>query len=461
MRAPQDTSPPDATPPHRMPPSSLESSDNSRNLPPARAVVRKRRQMTREEFIEAISEHAPPPQEFRSVETNKVQVYDDFVDRYLPKDVVPVIKAMRFLIDGSPRSPALSNVVDAMSLFVLYRASNDPRLEHSAMSSYAKALTLTRREVGHPNIDKRIVVGTAHMLTMCELFQSTSLSDMRAQPHSNWLLTFFETCRMQKDDEDLRLILQSSNIRLFATWGGLISRKRPCVPRLVPEPADLLPDGSRWTLTNLAVMVLDVVEDSDTLCEQELDPSRPRVLNAISEIVRAERKLHDWMAGYYKTTSYIQYRPVDQRQLSCTSTHRSPCLFPRVFDFHDLQFAFDYVTYWMCLLALNEAHIEIATTHHRRFDADFNDCFRLKKRSAEYADNICMSMPYFGQSSNGWSSRNVAIRPLQFLLVHFKRHCDWQKLAWVVQCAAHIGSVRVDPGKSSSKNPLYTRRAST
>ena len=457
-RSPYETSPHGG-----MPPSFLQSSEVLENLTPVNTVVRKGkgRQMTREDFIKTMSACKAPPQEFKSAETNKAQVYDHFVARYLPQDAADVIKTVRFLIDGSPLSPALSNALDAISLFVLHRTSNDPRLQQSATSSYAKAVTLTRYELGRPNIDTRVVIGTAHMLSMCELFQSTSLSEMSAQPHTRWLLAYLETCRTQKDDAHLRLILQDSNIRVVAAWEGLISRKRPCVPRIVPDATDLLPDGSRATLSNLAVLILDIVADSDKLCHQELDPSVPRVLGAIREIVWSEGKLHDWMAGYNKTTSVVQYRPIDPSQLSFPSARGPPCLFQRVFDFCDLQTAFNYVTFWMCLLALTQAQIEILMTHHRIYDPDHTDFFRLKRLSAEYADSICMSMPYMGQSFHGWCGRLMTIRPLHFLLLHFKKHYDWQKLAWCVQCAADLGSIRVDARKSYSKGLLHSRRATT
>ena len=457
-----DESPPDDTSPSEcMPPSYQEFSNVSNYMPPTSALVRKRRQMTRAEFVKAMSACTPKPQEFKSVETNKAQVYDRFVACYLPRDASDVIKTWRFLIDGSSLSPALSKALDAISLFVLHRTSNDPRLDQNATSSYTNALTLTRRELRRPNTDKRVVIGTAHMLSMCELLQSTSLSDMGAQPHTRWLLAYLETCRMQKSDEHLRLILQSSNIRVIATWEGLISRKRPCVPRNPPDSADLLPDGSRLSLSNLAVVVLDIVEDSDNLCHQELDPSLPRVLDAIRQIVWLEGKLHDWMAGYYKTTSVIQYRPVDPSQLSSSSARSPTSLFRRLFDFLDLQTAFNYVTFWMCLLALTETHIDIVLTYQRNYDLDHNEYFRLKKLSAEYADSICMSMPYMGQPFNGWSGRLMTIRPLHFLVLHFKKHCDWRKLAWCVQCAADLGSIRVDGLKAVPKGSSYSRRATS
>lgn len=457
----QDGDSPHDTSPSECIQTSTVDTDASTNPTPANSVVRKgkRQQMTREEFTKAMGS-CITPQEFKSVGADKTRVYDHFVAHYLPQDATDIIKTIRFLIDGSPLSPALAKALDAISLFVLHRTSNDPRLDQSATSSYAEAVTLTRHELDRPNDDKRVIIGTAHMLAMCELFQSTSLSEMRAQPHTRWLLAFLETCRMHRDDAGVTLIIQSSNIRAIATWEGLISRKRPCVPKVPPDSADLVPDGSRATLTNLAVMVLDIVVDSDTLCQQELNPSLPRILGAVREIMWAEGKLHDWMAGYYQTTSVLHYRPVDTRQLSCSSACRPPGLFQRVFDFYDLQTAFNYVTFWMCLLALTDAHIEICMTHQRNYELDYMEYFRLKKLAAEYADSICMSMPYMGQSFNGLSGRLMTIRPLHFLLLHFKKHGDWQKLAWCVQCAADLGSVRVTD-KSLSKSTVYTYKATT
>ena len=426
--------------------------------PSSSSVARRPGWDTRADFLAIVSACMPVPPQVESPGANKVQLYQAFVDHYIPKDAGDQYRPINVLITAATLSPALSKALDAVSLLVFDRVGTDPRLARAANSAYVDALRLTRQELSRRNNDKRVVIGTAHWLSMCELFRSTSLDELGARPHTRWLISYMESCRAEQQDPGIRALMES-NLRLLATWEALVMRKRPCRPGELLDETGLQPDGTLATLSSLVIMVSGVLEDSDKLCQQEAEPSIPRILNLIARIVGLEGKMHDWMAEYYKNIPGCLQWTTEACQLPWPIGRGTLSLFRRVYDFSDIQTAIVHINYYLCLLVLVEAHLEIRNIHGHRQDAEYAEYMRLKRLSAEYADSLCKCMPFLGKPTNGWAGRIMAIRPLHLLLLHFRKRLDWQKLSWCVECAADLGIVRSQPNMISSDSSASHRRA--
>lgn len=420
--------------------------------PGANVPSAKSRHVGQDESLAVVLAAAPMPQTLRSPEANTMQLYQTFVDLYLPK--VYTDAALRSILTAAPASPALSSGLRSVSLFVAHRESEDLRLFHAARPEYTNALRDTRIELSRLDKNKSAIVGMSHMLSLCELFNDLSLSEGAAGVyHARWMVAFIESYRTDHLTLEIRRLLESG-IRWFATWGVLLARRS--IRGFNMGSLDNTEEGGDSIVIrigDLLIATAGILEESDNLCK-EYDPSVFRILTTLDKIVRLEGTLHEWFSRYYKAapTSGAMYWTVPAGSLTRRKTEvwASP-LFKRIYDFPSIQTASSHISYWMCQMLLVEARISIVstffTTVEDAIDTRSADLVRLRRLADGYADSICMSMPFMGKSDNGWAGRIMAIRPLNLLMMHYKQRCDWQKLSWCAQCASDL---KLQGFKSSS-----------
>lgn len=401
-------------------------------------------QKARPDELLAVTLSAPPlPRTLRSPEANTMQLYQTFVDLYLPKPYSDA--ALRSILTAAPASPALSSGIRSVSLFLVHRESEDPRLFHAAHPEYSNALRDTRRELSRPDQSKSAIVGMSHMLSLCELFNDLSLSEGTAGvQHAQWMVAFIESYRTDNPSLEIRRLL-ASGIRWFATWGVLLARKaiRGFKMRLLDDDAEA-GDSIVIRIGDLTIATACVLEESDILCKENHLPVT-RILAALNKIIRLEGKLHEWFSKYYKavpmSSALYWTEPASSSPFHQERPGTCP-LFKHIYAFPDLMTASGHLSYWMCQLMLVEARISIVQTFFTEIEAvidtGLSDLVRLRKISDGYADSICMSMPLMGRPANGWAGRIVAIRPLNLLVTHYKQRREWQKLSWCAQCAADL-----------------------
>lgn len=337
----------------------------------------------------------------------------------------------------SPSSPAILGASQTIWALLLERVSGEKRLLPSAIGLYSNALRRAQQEVNDPQTDKCTIIGTAHLLSVCELFQRVSLDDAgTTRPHARWLVSFMERHRDDIGNEGMQRF-RRSNVRLVAAWEILITRRSYANTTLLLE-TDLC-DGTITTLSDLTLLTASLLEESDNLCRADYAPYPSSIFDMLERIVFLERMLHDWMSKYIKTSPSSPYRLVEPKSLPYTTGRGTRSLFRSVYVFRDLQTQVLYISYWLCQLLLVDARLNIASAHECKFDADVNETMRLKVLAKEYADHSSKSMPTMGAPYAAWAGRIMAVRPLHLLLLYYKQHRDWQKLSWCVECARDIG----------------------
>lgn len=169
------------------------------------------------------------------------------------------------------------------------------------------------------------------------------------------------------------------------------------------------PPGSTASLADLSIKTASLIENSDNLYEQDASPGLSHVLCVLQELAKVESKIHAWMASHYKTTAGSQYHftAAPYRRIQGALP-----LFRLVYDFSDLGSNLVHIGYWICLLALVDAQVDILKTYRRLLDVESAQFLQLEKLVTEYADNICMSIAFMTKPDCGWSGRVIAIRPL-------------------------------------------------
>lgn len=91
---------------------------------------------------------------------------------------------LQSVVKNSASNSARAKSTKAVSLMVLSRENNSSCFSHAAAEMYSDALRKTRRQLAEPDTDKMVLIGIAHMLSMGELFFSTSLDDTGARHHT-------------------------------------------------------------------------------------------------------------------------------------------------------------------------------------------------------------------------------------------------------------------------------------
>lgn len=364
--------------------------------------------------------------------------------RYMPTNDVDYgasARAMKSTINVATNDAALEASTKAACLLVLNRASQDPRFLDAAHSRYSNALIRTRRQLETKGIDRRTLLGTAHFLSLCEAFNSTSVESIAARPHTMWFVSLLESCH----GDPVYGVLLGSPMRVFAVWELLVARQLPPnvkAPTLDNRSTDQ--PGSLEMICNLAVNVIALSGG-----KPESSLSTPESLERLQTMAEFEGRLHRWLSGYYEQMPKAQYRIADSpftkqspNVLLLTST-----LFRKCFVLPNIMATMTHMLYWMCMALLAGSRHQLLTKRKHEFDVDDLQLKATTSTLVESLDNIAMSMPYTKEKECGWSGRLLAIRPIHFLVIGYKELQDWDKVAWCLQCAAELKIVR--PVKTS------------
>lgn len=400
-------------------------------------AIGKRAIPTYEDFIAMFKPCARPAKSIASEEVATAPLYDVFVNLYQPKidHRRSSMQMLRSIVTNVASDPALAKATKTVSLLILSREHRHTRFAQAATEMYSDALRCARQQLVNPNLDKIMLIGVGHMLSLCELFFSTALDDTGARPHTKWVISLIESCCRDRNFP-ITHPLRASPLRLFATWEALIVRYLPSGLRLPAEDPLSKAPGAMATLSDLTIITTHLLESCGDFCARLPPPNTPKILQFLNELIGIETKLHKLMTNYYESVTGAHYR------LIATTVHHRPrilSLFSYTYDFADLEAAKLHIGYWMCLLALVDARRDVSRTYRGILDIELSEPFALLEKLAnEYADHICMSIPFMGRPKCGWSGRVIAIRPLRFLLQHFRKRGDWQKLGWCVQCAADL-----------------------
>lgn len=245
---------------------------------------------------------------------------------------------------------------------------------------------------------------TAHILSVCELFQRVSLDGPgTTRSHATWLISFMEAHRDDVTNERMQQ-LRNSNVRIVAAWQILIARKNPCRAMTVCDETELSA-GTLSTMSDLTIRTSSVLEDSDKLCRQGSESSLPYILHALERIVSLEGALHGWMANYIKTMFCAPYWLVEATSLPFTVGRGTHSLFRRVYDFVDCQVQVLHIGYWMCQLALVDTQIDTVKANFDKLETDYTELGRLKALSDENADHLSKSIPSMGTTKAAWAGR--------------------------------------------------------
>ena len=426
-----------------------DSSDGSLSYPGGLTVRRKSQEMGRAEFLAILSTNYPRPAELKSVNVNRIQVYETFGCHYLPR-VKDRLGTVDWFIGAaqSEQSQALAHAISSVCTHIYYRVSDDSRHLQAASAEYARAIRCARREMILVQ-PKTVRVATAHILTVCELFSQASLDDTGASAHAQYVLSLTEADRGADDAIHTKHLSAATNVRIYALWESIILRRCPVRPRQLPTGTEQLhPPGTLEALVSLTLTTVSTLATGDRLCEQEQAPSLPCMLQQLQDIARLEGKLHDWTTSYAKKKDFPLYWVVAVQRQPPPIMRGTETLFRHTYEFPHFQDAIACITYWMCLLALSQMQVKMMDMYQHKLATEHAYYIRLRRTSEEYADSICMTMSYVARLENGWAGRLTSIRPLRFLSLYYKRQKDWRKLVWVTRCAEDIGVLRPQPNTS-------------
>lgn len=210
-------------------------------------------------------------------------------------------------------------------------------------------------------------IAAAHMLVLCESIRGLDSDRSGIVAHTLWLVTLIEMHRTEFNNNRVQECLDS-NVRLFAMWElipeNVDSRKQQC--RFVPSPQRV--PGTIRTLAALAMIGVNLREESYRLCERQKSDRPDTALILLGRLTTLERELHTWITAHHRRQATISYWLLPAEQSPGVFEERSCSIFQYDYRFPDLEAAIIHVTSWMCILNSVRAQLYVMLTCRKELE---------------------------------------------------------------------------------------------
>ena len=222
-------------------------------------------------------------------------------------------------------------------------------------------------------------------------------------------------------------------------------------------------------LSNLSFLVPGSLEDCDKLRSKAAKTQIPhqQVELLFHGIAKLESKLHAWTAARYREAARFKPRRIALDEANFPVFNARSQTFARTYDFADFSVALSHQPYWLCLLALSEAQLEVLRMcQHKSAPMTKSDDPHmpyLESYCEHYADSLCRSSSFLRKESHGTWALLATVGPLYFASLHYIRYARLEKLHWCVTAAMELEELGIqtpfsrDKGREDSPLLSYDR----
>lgn len=350
------------------------------------------------------------------------------------------LSSFEYLVREAPRSHTLLLAARSLHHLIIGNANNDPNLLQQARIYYGEALCNLQRQMAKSKLQPGHLLSAVFLFLKAEQFSIIGTNSNGWRRHIKGLLCAAEVCNKNIEEHKDSTSLLIAAINYFALWDGLLSRKRMArLENLYPPGSALC---STTVFTSIAVQVPGILEISDLICDIGRNASSKAVMDHISRLSSLEGQLHSWIHSWYNDISGLPYWiSRDNEVIECLKTKVESCP-QNTYAFQSKQIAQQHTTYWMCLLELQQAHLDvIKAVRADQYPLRSPDLRkRIIRDAGESADSITMSIPYLIQKEHGYYGLMNAIAPLQMAYTWYRSMNDPQLMAFCQGLAEHIQS---------------------
>ena len=433
--------------PESMPNDDLEDETpraNDARSTPTRAQQRRTR-MTRDAFIKSITR----PNGYLDPANSRIILTASFVDKYFPKDG-SVFQGYEFLNRSAPSSPVLGHLLDMCYCLYAGVYNDDKRLLRASKILYQKGLQSLQVELKRPKANRGHLIGAIHMLQSAEIYSVLGLDEFSWRRHIPGLVYAVKANPSERLEPQVQTLL-SGTIRLFALWEGLLSRKTMgTCDALWPQIFDVKIWGSSAGLNDIAMKVPGVLQDTDTIVRYGKAASRDVVTFCMKTIITIEGDLHGFMHMLCKKLPgqayWITGRIPFLQLIECPKDSSCPSL---GYSFPNLGVAHMHTTYWMCLLALRQAQLDIRKSMTKaQYPFPLTKAIRDKMTNdaGECAMSLIMTIPYmleFARLASGYMALACSLAPLQMAYLWYKQQKDLVLMTHCQRIGRYIESLGI------------------
>ena len=378
------------------------------------------------------------------------QIRTAFCDGFIPPSEQYAYMYAIFDIGGTANrgsETACTVAADALCVLQLGTTSRSKRLIIGYYELCVKAVQRLRAEVTRLRDgltqDTGSVVAAIYFLGICESYAHTRYDSRGFMEHMKGLETL-----TQFDQSPPESRLSEEAATCFEHWRyvqalgyGLVARK---AAHAQPPLWDVTMSGAGLPVTELALQVpacLEELEGSSRRAEKcpEDEVIASEADATLQRALALRQGMNDCLERWIRKAEMPPYLKVDVDEFPELPTKLGDLVdvFPNVLRFSDLPVAKTYRTYWLALLALDQAILETCRTLLDLPDfcidvLDDRDLANLRHAAAATATLLAQSLPYL--CSSWWNSSGSygVLLPLHFLERYFEwtGYDDRKQLAW-------------------------------
>ena len=362
-----------------------------------------------------------------------------FVENTFPQDKAKYL-GFEYMLRSVNHSKTLALAMRSLQCVLVAQVHNDPRLLQEAAICYPQAMASLRLDLYNGTMEPGHFISVVLLFLKIELFAATSTQGGGWQQHIMGSRLAVERCRKYDMDPAIRSLIVAITYE-FGLWDGLL-RKRQGLCVLAQSHGT----GSQdvyCDFLSTATQVPTVLEAADQLCQLRHNTTGRSVTNIVGKISAMEGDLHRTMRSCYGQINGLPYWVNRDRTFAQSLGYEEGDSYPKnIYCFPSFRLAQQHTTYWMCLLSLHEAHLDIlskVTQAQYSFKTPELRA-RLKRNAGECADQLVMSLSFLLRQETGYFGLTKAIAPLQLAYIWYRRCNDKALMLYCQRIAERIQS---------------------
>lgn len=332
-------------------------------------------------------------------------------------------------VDIAQSSDAMTSALDTAALLYIGSTYSIGDCMSQAQRSYTKALGQLRLELCTGNTRSATSFSIMHILETCELFQRTSSSALTGwQQHADGNVSLMEevlgSARQLETWHALSDSLTSSTRLPFTLWLGLARRQRLKAHEVFWSQCE-----SQNIILPVAMTVPGELEAADEAVQAS---NNGDICHSLVGLARKQQRLHDALEKCELGKNYPRFTLSISEGFTTSLLQRNDIesLEGLSYLFSNLGSATTHLSYWICMLLLQIARIDLVKTKGITSSPPFPDLSRLIEDANDYANHICKTMAYCTLAKHGFVGKMNVIGPLAFVSGWYRRQEDFSRLQW-------------------------------
>lgn len=333
------------------------------------------------------------------------------------------------LVDLAQSSVAMTSALDTAALLYVGSTYQIDDCMTQAQRSYTTALGQLRLELCSDKTKPATIFGIMHIMETCELFKCTSASALTGwQQHADGNVSLMEevlgSARLLETWHALSDSLTSSTRLPFTLWLGLARRKRLKAHEVFWSQCE-----SQNIILPVAMTVPGELEAADVAMQAS---SNGDVCHSLVGLARKQQRLHEALENCDLGKDYPQFTLSTSEGFTTSLLQRSDIesLEGLSYFFSNLGAATTHLSYWICMLLLQIARIDLVNAKSTTLSSPFPNAARLIDDAHDYANHICKTMAYCTLAKHGFVGKMNVIGPLLFVSGWYRRQEDFSRVQW-------------------------------